>query len=85
MKKWKRIKDNKMRWHGDIDDEKRIIRVNKSPKKNKKKGEILDTIIHEEQHRIHPKAHEKTIRKITIQKIKLLGQKEKQKLYNKYK
>lgn len=55
QKKWKRIVDNKMRGHGDIDDEKRIIRINKSKEKNKKRGEILDSIVHEELHRTNPK------------------------------
>ncbi len=62
-KKWKRVTDNKMRWHGDIDYDKKIIRVNKAKKKNKKKGEISNTIVHEEIHRQHPQMHEKTVAK----------------------
>jgi len=84
MEKWTRKVDNKMRWHGDIDEDKKIIRVNKSPSKNKMPGEILDTIVHEEMHRIHPQMHEKTIRTETKHKIKSMSQKEKNKLYSKY-
>jgi acetyl-CoA carboxylase alpha subunit len=84
MKKWKRVVDNKMRWHGDIDEKKKIIRVNKSKKKNERKGEIIDTILHEEDHRIHPKAYEKTIRKIVKRQLNRIGSKGKKKLYSKY-
>jgi hypothetical protein len=84
MKKWKRIVDNKMRWHGDIDDEKKIIRINKSKKKNEKKGEIIDTIAHEEIHRKHPKMWEKTVGKMAKEYVKKVGFKEKKKMYSKY-
>jgi len=85
MKKWKRIVDNKMRWHGDIDEDKKIIRINKSKKKNKRKGEIIDTIVHEETHRQHPKMHEKTVRKETKKKLKKMSIAQARKLYSKYK
>jgi hypothetical protein len=84
IEEWLRVVDNKMRWHGDIDDEKKIIRVNKSPSKNKKPGEILNTIVHEEMHKIHPQMYEKNIKKETKHKIGSMRQKEKNKLYNKY-
>lgn len=84
-KKWKRIVDNKMRWHGDIDDEKKIIRVNKSKEDNRKPGEILDTIIHEETHRKHPKMKEETVKSVTKKLMASLSPREKGKLYGKYK
>ena len=83
--KWKRIVDNKMRWFGDIDDKKGIIRINKSKKKNKKKGDIINTIAHEEMHRVHPKMWEKTIDKKVIRALGNLSQKTKNKLYKLYK
>ena len=83
-KAWERIKDNRMRWHGDIDYEKKIIRVNKAKKKNPKKGEIINTIVHEETHRLHPKMWEKTVDKETAEKLKALSQVQKNKLYSRY-
>lgn len=79
--KYKRVVDNKMRWQGDIDDEKNIIRINKE--KSKKKSSIIDTIVHEEMHKDHPKMHEKTVRDKTTEKVKRLINP--QKYYNKYK
>lgn len=84
MDNWKRIRDKKMRWRGDIDYDNKVIRINPSKKKNKKPGELLDTIVHEETHRLHPRMWEKTIRKETKHKIKSMSREAKQKLYNKY-
>lgn len=81
----KRIVDNNSRWQGDYDTDTHVIRVNK--KKSKKKGGyggILDTIVHEELHAIHPKAWERTIDKKTIEKAKRLSFKQKRKLYSRY-
>ena len=77
--KYKRKVDNKMRWSGDIDDKKGIIRINKS------KGDVLDTIVHEETHRKHPKMHEKTVREETRRLISKLTPKQKSLYYNLYK
>jgi len=85
MKGWKRVVDNRMNGHGDIDLTKRVIRINKSKKKNKKSGEILDSIVHEEYHKNHPKATEKTTYKKVKKIIKKLGVKAKKRLYSKYK
>ena len=68
--KWKTIEDNKMRWHGDIDYDKKIIRINRSKKKNKKKGEVEDTMTHEELHRIHPNMSEKNVQNRTKKILK---------------
>ena len=85
QKKWKRITDNRMRGHGDIDYDEKIIRINKSKKKNKKRGEILDSIIHEEFHRTHPKMTEKQVEKKTKELVKKMSLAEKKRLYAKYK
>ena len=77
--KYKRKVDNKMRWSGDIDDKKGIIRINKS------KGDVLDTIVHEETHRKHPKMHEKTVREETRRLISKMTPKQKSLYYNLYK
>ncbi len=85
-KKFKRIVDNKMRAYGDTDLEKKVIRINKKKAKLKgRKGELLDSIMHEENHRIHPKMHEKNVRKLTKKNVNKMGKKQKQKLYNRFK
>jgi len=95
-KKWKRVVDNKMHGFGDIDFDKKIIRVNKKRSKNKpsrkrpiNKGaskfpEVLDTILHEETHRKQSKLHEKTLKKKIVRKMKKMGRKQKQRLYKLY-
>ena len=76
-KQYKYVVNNKLKWAGDIDQvQKGVIRV------NPKKGDLLNTIIHEEVHRKQPKLTEKQVtkkanaeeKKLTINKaIKLLG------------
>ena len=83
-RKWKRIVDNKMHGYADIDYDKKIIRLNKSVSKNKETGDILNSIVHEEQHRVHPKMHEKNVRKRTERLINKMSQKQKQKYFNKF-
>lgn len=83
-KKYKKVVANKMRSYGDTDYNKRIIRVNKSKKKNKKRGDIIDTIVHEETHVRHPKMHEKTVSKKTKKIIKRMSTKTKKKAYGRY-
>lgn len=84
--------DNKMRYMGDTDIDKKVIRVNKKMHKMKekgrttmgrklKRGELLDTIVHETLHAKHPKAHERTIQKMTKKKIPKMGKLAKSKLY----
>jgi len=78
-KKYKGYKvkvDNKMKWFGDTDVDKKIIRINK--KKSIKHGghmELKDTVFHEKYHAAHPKALEKTTYKKTRQYIKKLKKK----------
>ena len=82
-KLYKRIVDNKMRYQGETDLEKKVIRVNK--KASKKKSTVIDTIYHEENHRLHPKMTEKNIRIETKNKLKRMSENKKHKLYNLYK
>lgn len=80
---WTRIKDNNMRHFGDIDYKKKVIRVNKSKKKNSY-GEIIDTIIHEEKHKESPRMKEKNVRTFAEKKVKKMSEKEKRRLYGRY-
>ena len=82
--KWKFEVDNKMRDFGDTDYDRKVIRVNKSKKRNKKPGEVINTIVHELKHKNHPKMHEKTVRKETKKALAHMGQSQKQRLYNKF-
>lgn len=49
--------DKKMHSYGDIDDEKKVIRVNPA------KGDVIDTILHEELHKNNPGMNEKQVSK----------------------
>lgn len=93
---WKRIVDNRMKgdW-GSTDHKKKEIRINKKRAKkipfeghkrpvNKnatRYPEVLDTIVHEETHRKHPKMREKTVRKVTKRQMKTMSPKAKKKMY----
>lgn len=57
MAQWKRKIDRRMKSYGDIDENERVIRV------NPKKGQLLNTIIHEELHRRFTEMTEKEIDK----------------------
>lgn len=84
-KKFKRIIDNKMRWLGDTNLEKRVIRINK--KKNKQahqSGELLDTIIHEELHAKHPNISEKRVVKKAEMRMAHMSKERKRELYAKF-
>lgn len=71
-----------MRWFGDTDIKKKVIRVNvKKSKKTKRKGEVLDSIAHETLHARHPKKSEQNIRTLTTKTITKLNKKQKSKLY----
>ncbi len=78
--------DNKLKSLGEYDESTGVIKINK--KKNKKtgnKGELINTIVHEEYHKKHPKATEKTTYARTKQIVKKLTPKAKKKLYARYK
>ena len=73
-----------MKDYGETDDGKRQIRINKTASK-KTPGGILDTIVHEEMHRAHPKMTERAVRKKTPRKIEHMGKKHKARYYGMYK
>ena len=73
-----------MRSDGEIDFEKKVIRVNK-PGSKKHKGGIIDTVVHEDMHRLHPRMSEKVVRKKTATKIERMSSKSKTKQYSKLK
>ena len=56
-KKYTRKVDRRMRNYGDIDFEKKVIRV------NPRHGDLINTIIHEELHRKFPDKGERWIKK----------------------
>lgn len=84
MEKYKRIVDNKLNCFGEIDDRKKIIRINKKKNKKAGRGELLDSIVHEECHLHHPRMKEKNIKKLTTKIISNLSRKEKKRYYNLY-
>jgi hypothetical protein len=62
MKGYKFKIDNKLIGAvGEIDYDKKTIRINKSKAKKRGSGEVLKTIKHEVDHMKHPKMHEKTV------------------------
>ena len=82
-KKYKRIVDNKLRYQGETDINRKIIKINK--KASKKKSTVIDTIAHEELHAKHPKMTEKRVRIETKNKLKRMSENKKHKLYSLYK
>lgn len=82
---WTRKVDNKMRAFGETDLKKKTIRINKKKSKKSKPGEVIDTIVHEEMHRKHPKMKEKTVRKKTKSSVGRMSKKVKSKHYSKFK
>jgi hypothetical protein len=59
-KRWRWVVDNRMRDYGDIDYERRVIRIN--PALHKTDGErLIDTLFHEELHRLFPSLGERAV------------------------
>lgn len=87
-KKQKRRVDNRMRNYGDYDPNTGVIRVNKKASraygKRYKVAGILDTIVHEEIHKKHPKMGERKVVKRTKKKVKRMTKKQKSKHYLRY-
>ena len=86
-----------MRWFGDADLDKKVIRIN--VKKNKQvgknlmkvpgkksqrvsRGELLDTLVHETLHVKYPKKSETKIQKLAEKKMKVMSKKQRAKYYN---
>lgn len=94
---WKYVVKKIPGTYGETDWDKKIISVNKQYHKSKgnhragvrknKDGSanITDTILHEIEHKNHPKMYEKNIKKLTRKRYKKLGRKSKQKLLAKLK
>lgn len=94
---FKKVSDKKGPLYGETDYAKKTIKINRATHKTKgdhpswvKKNpdgtaNLLDTIVHEEMHKQHPKMKEKTVRKLTPKKVKKMSKKLKAKLYSKYK
>lgn len=76
--KWTRDVDKRMKSFGDIDYEKKKIRINPA------KGDVLDTVAHEELHRIYPNKTEKQIRELAKKRIRSTSLKQKVESLKKY-
>jgi len=82
-----------MKVHGRTDFEKKLIEINKKASKkfikdgitSKQDSTIINTIVHEDLHRKHPKMLEKTVRKKAKQIVKRLSTKKKQRLRARFK
>lgn len=75
--------DNKMKYEGDTDTHRGIIKINKRLSKQKR-GNLLDTEVHEELHAKHPNMSEKAVQKKTKKVIKRMSRKAKHKTYSRY-
>jgi hypothetical protein len=72
-KRWRWVVDNRMRDYGDIDYERRVIRINHAMHKGKR-GALIDTIFHEELHRLFPNLGERAICELTRVLLPTLSQ-----------
>ena len=76
--KWKKSVDNRIRTFGDIDYEKKKIRI------NPKKGDVVDTIAHENFHRLYPNKTEKQIKTLAKEKIRTTSLRQKIEMLKEY-
>lgn len=94
-KKWRRIIDNKMRGtFGETDHATKTIKINKKLHAVKKGGhnirnkngteKLIGTMVHEEMHAHHPRMRERTVRKATRKRVKVMHSKAKNRLYARY-
>lgn len=78
-----------MKAYGETDFDRGIIRINKKKAQKSRKrgvrGELIDTIVHEELHVMHPNKGERKIIKLTKKALKNMSDKTKQKFYSLYK
>ncbi|MFA6422235.1 MAG: hypothetical protein WCV92_02460 [Candidatus Buchananbacteria bacterium] len=81
---WVRLVDNKMKDYGEINYHRKVIRVNKHKSKKLGRGGIIDTIIHEETHRIYPQLGEREIKRLTEIRLRKMDSGIKKMYYNKY-
>ena len=81
QKSWRWVVDNRMRDYGEIDYVRRIIRVNHAI--HKRNGEaLIDTLFHEELHRLFPRLGEWAICLMTKVLLPTLSKKYKAQLYS---
>lgn len=59
-RRWRWVVDNRMRDYGDIDFERRVIRINHAMHRRGRES-LLDTLFHEELHRLFPSLGERAI------------------------
>ena len=80
--KFTRRLDSQMRDQGETDYQRRLLRVN--PVKSKRKSSIIDSMVHEETHRIHPRMKERTVRATTKRKLRTMSPGAKRRLRGRY-
>jgi hypothetical protein len=79
-KAWRWVVDDRMRDYGEIDFERRIVRINRAL--HKREGELLiDTLFHEELHRMFPRLGEWAICLMTRALLPTLSRRYKARLY----
>ena len=59
-RRWRWVVDNRMRDYGDIDFERRIIRINRE-RHARDRESLIDTLFHEDLHRLFPYLGERAI------------------------
>jgi hypothetical protein len=82
LKKYHVKIDNKMKPFGETDTKRRVIRVNaKKSKSTGQRGELLDSIVHETKHALHPRKSEESVQKMTARATARMNRKTKSKYY----
>jgi len=72
-KRWWWVVDNRMRDYGEIDFERRVIRINHALHKRQREL-LIDTLFHEELHRLFPNLGERAICAMTRVLLPTLSQ-----------
>ena len=96
MKKWKYKTNNKLRGtYGQTDFAKKTIEINKKLHRttknkrgtgfSKKDITLINTMVHEDLHRKHPRMTEKMVRKLTKTKVAIMTPAQKARLRSKFK
>ena len=80
-RQWRWVVDNRMRDYGDIDYERRVIRINHAMHK-RERGSLIDTLFHEELHRLFPSLGERAICAMTRILLPTLSQQYRSWLYS---
>jgi hypothetical protein len=80
-KRWRWVVDNRMRDYGDIDYERRVIRINHAMHKRERES-LIDTLFHEELHRLFPSLGERAICAMTRILLPTLSQQYRSWLYS---